>query len=106
VPPAAPSPRGHDHRHTTEGIVGAIRYALYLYGFAATISETGVDTGPVLTVTNQDRPYRGALEISDDGELSRRIRAPHHPDGGIPLPDIAASISRALTRAQHPASHA
>jgi hypothetical protein len=87
-------------------LVEIIRYALFRYGFTATISETGADTGPVLTVTSPDRPYRGTLEISDDGELSWHTRAPHHRDGGVPLPDIAATISRALTRAQHPATHA
>jgi hypothetical protein len=82
-----------------------IRFALYRYGLTATITETGTDTGLVLTATNPDRPYRGTIEISDDGELEWRTRAPHHPDGGIPLPDIALTISRALTRAHHVPSH-
>ena len=86
-------------------LVEIIRYALFRYGFTATIDETGTDTGPALSVTNPARPYRGTLDISDDGELQWRTRAPHHPNGGIPLPDIAATISRALTRAQHPATH-
>jgi hypothetical protein len=55
-----------------------------------------------LTITNPDQPYRGTLDITDDGELSWYARAPHHPDGGIPLPDIAHTINRA----QHPATHA
>lgn len=76
-------------------LVEVIRYGLFLYGFAATISEAG----PVLTVANPDRPDRGTIRISDDGELSWRARAPHHRDGGIPLTDIGATISRALTRA-------
>jgi len=83
-----------------------IRFALYRYGLTATITEAGTDTGPVLTATNPDQPYRGTVEISDDGELEWHTRAPHHPDGGIPLPDIAAAISRALTRAQNPPTHA
>ena len=82
-----------------------IRYALYRYGLTATITDTGTDTGPVLTAANPDQPYRGTIEITDDGELEWRTRAPHHPDGGIPLPDIAATISRALTRAQHAPGH-
>ncbi len=102
----------HTRREPTVGmndgfpLVEIIRYALFRYGFTATISESGADTGPVLTVTNPNQPYRGTLDISDDGELSWYTRAPHHPDGGIPLPDLAASISRALTRAQHPPTHA
>jgi hypothetical protein len=92
-------------RHDGFPLVEVIRYALYLYGFTASISETGTDTGPVLVAFNPARPYRGTVEVSDDGELSWYTRAPHHPDGGIPLPDIAATISCALTRAQHPATH-
>jgi hypothetical protein len=93
---------------TTDGypLVEIIRYALYRYGFTATITETGADTSPVLTATNSRQPYRGTLDISDDGELSWYARTPHHPDGGIPLPDIANTINRALTRAQHPPTHA
>jgi hypothetical protein len=83
-----------------------IRFYLHRYGLTATITETGTDTGPVLTASNPDQPHRGTIEISDDGELEWRARAPHHPDGGIPLPDIAATISRALTRAKHAPSHA
>src|SRR6185437_4363507 len=101
----------HSRREPTLGtndgypLVEIIRYALFRYGFTATISETGADTGPALTVTNPARPYRGTLDISDDGELQWHARAPHHPDGGIPLPDIANTINRALTRARHPATH-
>ena len=102
----------HTRREPTVGmndgfpLVEIIRYALFRYGFTATISESGADTGPVLTVTNPNQPYRGTLDISDDGELSWYARAPHHPDGGIPIPSIAATINRALTRAQHPPTHA
>jgi hypothetical protein len=83
-----------------------IRFALYRYGLTAAITENGTDTGPVLTATNPDQPCRGTIEITDDGELEWRTRAPHHPDGGIPLPDIAATVNRALTRAQHEPNHA
>ncbi|HXS64385.1 MAG TPA: hypothetical protein VN767_16130 [Streptosporangiaceae bacterium] len=86
-------------------LVEIIRYALYRYGLTANISETGADTGPILTATNPNQLHRGAVEISDDGELEWHARAPHHHDGGIPLPDIAITISRALTQAQHPANH-
>jgi hypothetical protein len=87
-------------------LVEIIRYALYRYGFTATIDETSTDTGPVLTATNPRNPSRGTIDISDDGELSWYARAPHHPDGGIPVPSIAATINRALTRAQNPPTHA
>jgi hypothetical protein len=80
-----------------------IRFALYRYGLTATVAETG--TGPVLAATNPDRPYRGTVTITDDGELEWTTRAPHHPDGGIPLPDLAATITRALRRAEHAPSH-
>jgi hypothetical protein len=83
-----------------------IRFYLHRYGLTATVAEARQDIGPVLSASNPDRPYRGTVEISDDGELEWRTRAPHHPDGGIPLPDIAATISRALTRAKHAPSHA
>jgi hypothetical protein len=87
-------------------LVEIVRYALYRYGFTATIDETSADTGPILTATNPRQPCRGTIDITDDGELSWHTRAPHHPDGGIPLPDIAATISRALTRAQRAPNHA
>jgi hypothetical protein len=83
-------------------LVEILRYELSQYGFSASISEAG----PVLTVTNPKRPYRGSVEIADGGELSWHARAPHHRDGGIPLLDIAATISRALTRARHAPSQA
>jgi hypothetical protein len=87
-------------------LVEILRYALSRHGLTATINETGHDTGPVLTVTNPDQPYRGTIDITDDGELQWLTRAPHHQDGGIPLPDIAATIARALTRAKHTPVHA
>jgi hypothetical protein len=87
-------------------LVEIIRYALYRYGFTATIDETSTDTGPILTATNSRQPCRGTIDITDHGELSWRTRVPYHPDGGIPLPDIAATISRALTRAQRAPNHA
>jgi hypothetical protein len=83
-----------------------IRHALFRYGFAATITDTSAEAGPVLTATNPAQPCRGTLDITDDGEVSWYARAPHHPDGGIPLPDIAATITRALNRAHHPAARA
>jgi hypothetical protein len=75
---------------------------LYRYEFTATVTVAR----PVLTATNPDQPYRGTITITDDGELQWTTRAPHHPDGGIPLPDIAATIIRAITRVQHTSSHA
>lgn len=87
-------------------LVEIIRYTLYRYGFTATIDESADDTGPVLTATNPAQPYRGTIEISDYGELSWYARAPHHPDGGIPLLDIAATINRALATAQYPPTRA
>jgi hypothetical protein len=102
----------HTRREPTLGdnagypLVEIIRYALYRYGFTAIIDETGTDTGPVLAITNPRNPCRGTLDITDDGELSWYARVPHHLDGGIPIPSIAATINRALTRAQHPPTHA
>ncbi|HEY3902288.1 MAG TPA: hypothetical protein VGM14_00090 [Streptosporangiaceae bacterium] len=87
-------------------LVEIVRYALFRYGFTARIDETGTDAGPVLTAANPKQPCRGTLDISDDGELSWYARAPHHPDGGIPIPSIAATIDNALTRALHPPTHA
>jgi hypothetical protein len=102
----------HTRREPTLGtnagypLVEIIRYALYRYGFTATITDTGADTGPVLTAANPHQPYRGTLDITDDGELSWYARAPHHPDGGIPIPDVANTITRALNRARHTPTHA
>lgn len=86
-------------------LLGAILYALSGHGFTVTVTETGAGTGRILTVANPGQPYRGSICITSDGELQWNTRAPHHPDGGIPLPDIAATITRALARAQHPATH-
>ena len=52
----------HTRREPTVGtnagypLVEIIRYALFRYGFTATISETGADTGPVLSATNPAQP--------------------------------------------------
>lgn len=91
-----------DHLKLTP--LGAARHALACYGLTATITQTGTDTGPIVTATNPAQPCRGTITITSDGELTWNTRAPHHPDGGIPLPDIATAITRALTRAEHPAT--
>ena len=86
-------------------LLGGILHALSGYGFTVTDTETGADTRFILTVTNPAQPWRGSILLTGDGELQWNTRAPHHHDGGIPLPDIAATITRALTRAHHPAIH-
>jgi hypothetical protein len=91
-----------DHLKLTP--LGAIRHALTSYGLTATITQLSTDIGPILTAANPRQPCRGSITITSDGELAWNTRAPHHPDGGVPLPDIAATITRALTRAQHPAT--
>ena len=83
--------------------LGAIRHALTSYGFTAAIIAADDDIGPLLTAANPRQPCRGTITMSSDGELQWNTRAPHHPDGGIPLPDIANTISRAFTQARHPA---
>ena len=83
--------------------LGAVRHALSRHGLAAAITAADDDIGPILTATNPAHPCRGTITISSDGELTWTTRTPHHPDGGIPIPDIAAAITRALTRAEHPA---
>lgn len=80
-------------------LVEIIRYALFRHGLTATIAGTGVEY--LLTAANPSQPYRGTVYITDDGELQWHARAPHHPDGGVPLPDIAATIIRTLARARH-----
>jgi len=48
-------------------------------------------------------PARGTARVTDDGDLSWQCHT--HPAGIIPA-EIAATINRALTRAQHtPATH-
>jgi hypothetical protein len=84
--------------------LGAIRHALSGCGLTAAVTAANDDCiGPLLTAANPRQPCRGTITISSDGELQWNSRAPHHPDGGIPLTDIAATITRALTRAEHPA---
>jgi hypothetical protein len=84
--------------------LGSVRRALTRHGLAAAITPTGPGTGPVLTVINPARSSRGRVLISGDGELQWNAATPAHPDGGIPLPDIAATIARTLTQARHPAA--
>jgi hypothetical protein len=79
--PAPPVPPEH-HNLTP---LGAVRYALTGYGLATDIIPTGPGTGPVLTIVNPAQLSRGRILISGDGELQWNTRAPHHPDGGIPL---------------------
>jgi hypothetical protein len=81
--------------------LGTAWRALARYGFDGAIARTG--TGSLLGVTNPRQPWRGGVTMTGDGEVQWRTRAPHHPDGGIPLPDIAATITRVLARADHPA---
>ncbi|HET7015795.1 MAG TPA: hypothetical protein VFI65_17880 [Streptosporangiaceae bacterium] len=83
--------------------LGAIRHALSRHGLTAAITAADNDIGPILTATNPAYPCGGTITISSDGELTWTTRTPHHPDGGIPIPDIAAAITRALARAEHPA---
>jgi hypothetical protein len=78
-----------------------IRFALHRYGLTATVTGTGPAPGYLLTAANPAQPYRGTICLTDNGDLQWHTRAPHHPDGGIPLPDIAATINGALARAQH-----
>jgi hypothetical protein len=82
--------------------LGASRHALTSHGLTATITPTA--TGALLTATNPAQPCRGTILISSDGELTWTTHTPHHPDGGIRLRDIATALTRALTRAQHPAT--
>jgi hypothetical protein len=79
--------------------------ALFRHGLATTRQQPEPDGYTILTVTNAAQPSRGAVEITDDGQLTWHNRAPHHPDGGLTLPDIAATITRALTRTQHTPSN-
>jgi hypothetical protein len=90
--------------HLNLTALGAIRHALTHHGLTATITQPRTDIEPILTAANPRQPYRGTITMTSDGELQWNTRAPHHPDGGIPLPDIAATITRALTQAHHPAT--
>jgi hypothetical protein len=84
----------------------AASYALFRYGLATNRLQPEPDAYTILTVTNPAQPSRGSVEITDDGQLTWRTRAPHHRDGGLTLPDIAAAITRALTRTHHAPNHA
>lgn len=87
-------------------ILNAASYALFRCGLTTSRHLSDPDAFTILTVTNPSQPARGSVDITDDGELSWQVRAPHHRDGGLVLPDIAGSISFALFRAQHYPSHA
>ncbi len=97
---AEPLPALPPDRHQLTPL-GAIRHALAGHGLTAAITDTGA--GLLLAVANPAQPCRGTILISGDGELQWTIHTPHHPDGGIPLRDIATAITRALARADHPA---
>jgi hypothetical protein len=77
------------------------RRALVRCGFTAVITEAGDRAVHVLTVGNPARPHRGVVYVTEDGELRWNTRAPHHRDGGIPVPEIACAISRALNRRRY-----
>ncbi len=97
MPLPAPAP---DHLKLTP--LGSIRHALVGCRVTAAISMADADIGPILTATNPQQPHRGTVTITSDGELTWTTHTPH-PGGGIPLRAIAAAITRALTRADHPA---
>jgi hypothetical protein len=106
--PDAPSPRPYPPPHHDGAFIHvAASYALCRYGLTITNrQQPEPDAYTILTVTNPAQPARGTVEITDDGELSWHTRAPHHPDGGLTLADIAGTISRALARTQHTPNHA
>jgi hypothetical protein len=93
-----------DHLKLTP--LGAIRHALAGYGLTAAITQPDTGIGPLLTAGNPRKPYRGTITITSDGELTWTTRTRHHPDpdSGLHLREIAAAITRALTRADHPAT--
>ncbi len=103
-------PAPEPHRPST-AIHAAAQYLLADLGIS-TIPEPldatpgGSVTFAQTTITNPGCPARGTVHISDDGELRWQARTLCHPDGGLTLTDIAATITPALTRAQHFPSHA
>lgn len=105
-----PRPEPVPHRPST-AVHAAAGQALTALGLTATRSLTDPAPGPFgayseITVTNPGDPGRGIVCITADGELSWYVQGPHHPDGGLPLADIAAAITRALHAAWHAPSHA
>ena len=103
--PDRPRPDSIRHPHGDAPLQDITRHALHRHGLDAILTHVGRGTGPVLIATNPALPCRGIVRLTDDSELTWQTRAPDHRDGGLPLPDIAATIARTLTRAQHPLTH-
>jgi hypothetical protein len=83
-----------DHGAALPEVAGC---ALLRHGFAVAARESA-ESGVILTARDPDQPCRGTVRVTGLGELRWDTWAPHHRDGGIPVPDIAAAISRALAR--------
>ncbi len=105
-----PRPEPSPHRPSM-AIHAAARHALASLGMTTVVelaceAPGGLGTFAQTAAANPRCPGRGIVHVCDDGELRWHIRAPHHRDGGLPLTDITATITRALTRAGHLPSNA
>lgn len=105
-----PRPEPVPHR-PSNAVHAAAGQALTALGLTATRHLTDPTPGPFgayteIAVTNPASPGRGIVCITADGELCWCTQAARHPDGGLPITDIAAAMTRALHAAQHMPSHA
>jgi hypothetical protein len=100
----APAPRPGSTLKSTTGRALAshgMRVILHLLDQDSDYYETYAE----IQVTNPATPARGTVHLTDDGDLHWHCRT-RHPAGGITPAEIAATITRALTRAQHAPCHA
>ncbi len=105
-----PRPEPAPHRPSM-AIHAAARHALASLGMTTVVELAHEITGGLgnfaqTAAANPRCPARGIVDICDDGELCWHIRAPHHRDGGLPLTEITATITRALALAGHLPSNA
>ncbi len=91
-------------------LVSAAGRALAACGLRVTLKLIDQDhdyyeTYAEIHITNPVDPARGTARITDDGDLTWQCHA-RGPAGGITPAEIADTINRALTRAQHTPCHA
>jgi hypothetical protein len=108
-PASAQHPATMPARHPDLTLKGAAGRALTERGLQVTFELIGQDHDfyeayAEIQVTNPADPARGTARVTDDGDLSWQCTS--RPPEGITLAEIAATLARALTRAQHAPCHA
>jgi len=102
-PAAAPPPC------PAASLKGTVGQALAARGLRVTLNLLDQDheryeTYAEIQITNPASPARGTVRVTDDGDLTWSCTT--RQAGGITPADIAATLTRALTQAQHTPCHA